>query len=526
MFPADKGYQSQQARYWASNQADFTPSCRISPTTSEEVGTLVSQLVEFGDDVKFAVSSGGHATAFGASNIDDGITLDLSALDSVSLASDRSYVDVGTGARWLDVYRALDPWGLTVAGGRAASVGVGGYLLGGMRPFIHPMTGHGADKVDKGGISLFSSLCGWGADSVDSIEVVLANGTIVTASASTHSDLLACLKGGANNFGIAISFRIKTFPTHGLLRVSLLQYAHEHLPAVLDALSNFTQNAHLDLNSASADLSVGFDTTLNNPEHNNTVYMLMLTRLIPLEEQPDVATDEKFPQLWQSFFDIPTLSTSTWRSSMSDVAQLVEMSNPYGFRVYKTTMTVRNDAILLARITDLVTTSLQDEAFVRGEPVLQAGLLVQPLTLPHLRYARDQAQAEHQGQGQGLAQAQAQAQGPRNLMLLEDEAEALILLSLEAHYLHSGHSARYTALMDGILAQAEHLARSSNNALHPFRYGNYAAKGQDVWGLLTRGEKEHTRRILDQVRDVQRRYDPIGVWENMLSGGFRIPSKA
>jgi FAD/FMN-containing dehydrogenase len=96
------------------------------------VGILVSQLVDFGDDVKFAISSGGHATAFGASNVDDGITLDLSALDSVSLASDRSYVDVGTGARWLDVYRALDPWDLTVAGGRAASLGVGGFLLGGM----------------------------------------------------------------------------------------------------------------------------------------------------------------------------------------------------------------------------------------------------------------------------------------------------------------------------------------------------------------------------------------------------------
>ncbi|OCT45676.1 hypothetical protein CLCR_01712 [Cladophialophora carrionii] len=129
---ASAAYQSQQARYWASNQADFTPSCRISPTTGEEVGALVSQLAEFGDDVRFAISSGGHATASGASNVDDGITLDLSALDSVSLASDRSYVDVGTGTRWLDVYRALDPFALTATGGRAASVGVGGYLLGGI----------------------------------------------------------------------------------------------------------------------------------------------------------------------------------------------------------------------------------------------------------------------------------------------------------------------------------------------------------------------------------------------------------
>ena len=80
----------------------------------------------------FSIASGGHATAYGASNLDAGITLDLGALNSVSLAADASYIDVGTGARWLDVYQVLDPFGLTVAGGRAASVGVGGYLLGGM----------------------------------------------------------------------------------------------------------------------------------------------------------------------------------------------------------------------------------------------------------------------------------------------------------------------------------------------------------------------------------------------------------
>jgi hypothetical protein len=87
-------------------------------------------------------------------------------------------------------------------------------------------------------------------------------------------------------------------------------------------------------------------------------------------------------------------------------------------------MTVRNDPLLLARITDLVTTALQDESFARGEPILQAGMLVQPLTLPHLRHARDQAQAQEEAQRQG--QEQTPAQGRRNLMLLEDEDEALI----------------------------------------------------------------------------------------------------
>ncbi|EXJ60935.1 hypothetical protein A1O7_05088 [Cladophialophora yegresii CBS 114405] len=180
-------------------------------------------------------------------------------------------------------------------------------------------------------------------------------------------------------------------------------------------------------------------------------------------------------------------------------------------------MTVRNDPTLLAQITDLVATALQDETFARGEPVLQAGMLVQPLTLPHLRYAKNQAQAHAQAQGQ--AQEQKQGQGHTNLMLLDDEDEALILLSLEIHYLNASHTERYTALLNNVLSRAEDLARSSTpNALHPFRYVNYAAQGQDVWGML----REKESGMLELVRDVQRRYDCQGIFERMLSGGFRI----
>lgn len=40
-------------------------------------------------------------------------------------------LSVGPGNRWVEVYTALEPLGLTVIGGRSASVGVGGFLQGG-----------------------------------------------------------------------------------------------------------------------------------------------------------------------------------------------------------------------------------------------------------------------------------------------------------------------------------------------------------------------------------------------------------
>jgi len=40
-------------------------------------------------------------------------------------------VTIGMGLKWDDVYTALEPLNITVAGGRVEGVGVGGFTLGG-----------------------------------------------------------------------------------------------------------------------------------------------------------------------------------------------------------------------------------------------------------------------------------------------------------------------------------------------------------------------------------------------------------
>ena len=79
----------------------------------------------------FAIRSGGHTPWAGASSIDDGITIDLSALNQVTYDAQASQASVGSGARWEAVYAALDPLGVAIPGGRAGTVGVGGLTLGG-----------------------------------------------------------------------------------------------------------------------------------------------------------------------------------------------------------------------------------------------------------------------------------------------------------------------------------------------------------------------------------------------------------
>lgn len=69
----------------------------------------------------------------GSSNIVDGVTINLSGMNSVTLSADKTVASVQPGAKWIQVYEALDPLGYAVPGGRAGDVGVGGLTSGGKR---------------------------------------------------------------------------------------------------------------------------------------------------------------------------------------------------------------------------------------------------------------------------------------------------------------------------------------------------------------------------------------------------------
>ncbi len=127
--PGSQPYVQQQSTYWATQQVETLPACRVQPKHKNDVAAALIVTSFF--KCPFAIKSGGHASFIGASNIQDGLTIDLGGLKTINVSSDRTTTQIGPGNRWLDVYSALDPLNLTVAGGRAAGVGVGGLTLGG-----------------------------------------------------------------------------------------------------------------------------------------------------------------------------------------------------------------------------------------------------------------------------------------------------------------------------------------------------------------------------------------------------------
>ncbi|KAL4971420.1 hypothetical protein BDW66DRAFT_163717 [Aspergillus desertorum] len=217
LLPGSPEYETARKGFWAAEQSRCTPYCIIQPFNAEDVAKAICAVGRTG--CPFGIKSGGHGRCEGESSISAGVLFDLKTLDQVELSEDQKTCRVGPGNTWAKVYGLLNPQGLTVVGGRASSVGVGGFCL-------------------SGGISFFSNRHGWALDNVRSFEVVLADGTIVRASTSSHPDLYKALRGGGANFGIVTELELYVYPYDGMWGGSI-NWTWEHADAIIDAFMEY-----------------------------------------------------------------------------------------------------------------------------------------------------------------------------------------------------------------------------------------------------------------------------------------------
>lgn len=147
------------------------------------------------------------------------MTIDLGLMSSVVYHQENNTVSLGPGGRWKNVYPVLDKLGISVAGGRAAEVGVAGLLLG-------------------GGNAFHSLRRGWACDGVRRYEVVLADGSVVTADENANADLFIALKGGSANFGIVTRFDLEAFPAKPLWGGTIV-YPDAVMDELVDAFVKF-----------------------------------------------------------------------------------------------------------------------------------------------------------------------------------------------------------------------------------------------------------------------------------------------
>jgi hypothetical protein len=180
--PSGAGYD--QARKVFNGTVDKFPAYIIKCANPQDVVLAI----EFGrqHQLPVAVRGGGHnAAGFGV--CDGGVTIDLSAMNTVVVDPSNRLVRVGGGCTLAEVDKATQPYGLAVPSGVFSSTGVGGLTLG-------------------GGLGYLTRRYGLSIDNLLEAEVVLADGRCVKASAQSNPDLFWAIRGGGGNFGVVTSF--------------------------------------------------------------------------------------------------------------------------------------------------------------------------------------------------------------------------------------------------------------------------------------------------------------------------------
>lgn len=202
LLPNSTSYTTRQSAFWSANTA-LHPACIVQPRTTNDVSHIIKILSK--SDGLAAIRSGGHTAWTGSNDVTDGVQIDLGLMTDVSYNAETNLASLQPGSRWGDVYeKLLAHYSVCVTGGRDGNVGIGGFLTG-------------------GGNSYYAGLYGLACDTVANFEVVLANGDVVNANATSHPDLWKTLKGGSGNFGIVTRFDMVAFPAHDLwggIRVS------------------------------------------------------------------------------------------------------------------------------------------------------------------------------------------------------------------------------------------------------------------------------------------------------------------
>jgi FAD/FMN-containing dehydrogenase len=156
--------------------------------SAHDVSTCLAFVRKMG--IPFAARSGGHGYAGWSGS--SGLVIDVSRLKTVTVPG--STATVGAGTRLIDFYHGLAAKGRAVPGGSCATVGIAGLTLG-------------------GGVGVTARAYGLTCDSLQSVQIVTANGAVLTADKQHNPDLFwACQGGGGGNFGVVTSFTFRTVP--------------------------------------------------------------------------------------------------------------------------------------------------------------------------------------------------------------------------------------------------------------------------------------------------------------------------
>jgi FAD/FMN-containing dehydrogenase len=220
--PIDSDYDSARSLY--NGMIDKRPAMIARCVDAADVIAAVNFARE--QDLLLAIRGGGH-NGPGLGSCDGGLVVDLSMMKSVRVDPESRTVRVDAGCTSGDVDHATHAFGLAVPFGIVSTTGVAGLTLGGGTGYL----------TRKYGLTI---------DNLLEADVVLADGSFVTASSSQHPDLFWAIRGGGGNFGVVASFLFQAHPVSTVYAGPVFWEA-THAQAVMRAYRDFLPEAPEEL---------------------------------------------------------------------------------------------------------------------------------------------------------------------------------------------------------------------------------------------------------------------------------------
>lgn len=224
---------------WNGRKPTATPRVIVQASSTKDVQAAVRYAAANG--YRLSARSSGHNWSGIA--LQDGVAIDLSALNTVAIDREARIAEVEPAVKNLALSVALSAEGLAFPVGHCGDVAMGGYLLGGGFGWNEGTWGPACHLIEKA-------------------EVVLADGSAVMVSATQHPDIFWALRGaGPRFFGIVTRFWLRLMPLPPAMAVTTWTYPIARVAEVtasLKRLSNLLPSfAEVSLSLAAAPPHLG-----------------------------------------------------------------------------------------------------------------------------------------------------------------------------------------------------------------------------------------------------------------------------
>src|SRR6516164_8127331 len=202
--PGDGGYD--EARRVHNGMVDKRPALIAQCCGTADVCEAVNLARKLGLEV--AVRGGGHNVA-GRATVEGGVMIDLARMKGIYVDASHRTARAQGGVTWAELNRETQLHGLAVTGGVVSTTGIAGLTLG-------------------GGIGWLMSKYGLALDNLQSVDLVLSDGRVVTASNNDNADLFWAVRGGGGNFGVATSFEYGLHPVGPTITGGIVAHPIDH----------------------------------------------------------------------------------------------------------------------------------------------------------------------------------------------------------------------------------------------------------------------------------------------------------